>query len=280
MAAQFDGINDSLRVPQVAGQGTTNYLTVAAWIYPTKRTDATWNRGTFISRYGLWQVACTSDGLIRWVFRNTNPGNVWHSTGHVVPLNQWTHIAAVYDNGVIRTYANGKLVDTFNGSGSISNANVLDIGGWPGTAEWFSGSLDEVRLLNRALTFEEIQALYTGPGPLLVLPLEQAWATDGANLPDSSGWGHGGTLHAGRAMLRTRRPPGRPAPMPSVSMEKMTTSRSRTSASSRPRPSRRGSASTRPARRGNGRVLQGGRKLRQLRLHARRGGTGPEVLHR
>ena len=52
-----------------------------------------------------------------------------HSTGHVAPLNQWTHIAAVYDDGVIRTYANGKLVDTFNGSGSISNANVLDIGG-------------------------------------------------------------------------------------------------------------------------------------------------------
>ena len=38
-AAFFDGVNDAVRVPQVAGQGTTNYLSVAAWIYPTKRPD-------------------------------------------------------------------------------------------------------------------------------------------------------------------------------------------------------------------------------------------------
>ena len=99
-AALFDGVNDSVRVPQVAGQGTTNYLTTAAWIYPTKRSDGSWNRGTLISRYGQWAVACTSDGLVRWLFRNTNPGWSLHSTGYVAPLNRWTHIVVVYDNGV------------------------------------------------------------------------------------------------------------------------------------------------------------------------------------
>ena len=198
-AAFFDGVNDSVRVPQVAGQGTTNYLSVAAWIHPTKRSDGAWNRGTFISRYGLWDVACTSDGLIRWVFRNTSPGNVLVSTGYMAPLNQWTHIAVVYDAGVIRTYANGVLVHTYNGSGSISNANVLDIGGEPPWGEWFTGSLDDVRLINRALTVDEIKDLYLGSAAVLQLDFEKPWVTDLTDLPDASGWGHDATLHTGDA---------------------------------------------------------------------------------
>ena len=201
-AAFFDGVNDAVRVPQVAGQGTTNYLSVAAWIYPTKRSDGSWNRGTFISRYGLWDVACTSDGLIRWVFRNTSPGNVLVSTGYMAALNRWTHIAVIYDAGVIRTYANGVLVHTYNGSGSISNANVLDIGGEPPWSEWFTGSLDDVRLFNRALTVDEIKALYLGSGPVLQLGFEQPWATEGTSLADASGWGHDATLHTGDKRCR------------------------------------------------------------------------------
>jgi hypothetical protein len=198
-AVLFDGVNDSVRVPQVAGQGTTSYLTLSAWIYPTKRPDGSWNRGTFVSRYGLWDVGCTSDGLIRWVFRNTDPGNVLVSTGYIAPLNQWTHIAVVYDNGVIRTYVNGGStpVHTYNGSGAISNANVLDIGGEPPWSEWFTGGLDDVRLFNRALSVDEIRALYIGSGPLLTLSFEKPWAANGAILTDDSGWGHDGALQAG-----------------------------------------------------------------------------------
>jgi uncharacterized repeat protein (TIGR01451 family) len=195
----FDGVNDSVRVAQVAGQGATDYLSVAAWIYPTKRPDGSWNRGTFISRYNLWGVACTSDGLVRWFFRNTNPGWVLHSTGYLAPLNQWTHIVVVYDNGVVRTYVNGNSqpVDTYNGSGTISNANMLDVGGLPGSAEWFTGRLDDVRLFNRALTVDEIKLLYLGSGPLVALSFEKPWATDGEDVTDSSGWGHDGTLYTG-----------------------------------------------------------------------------------
>ena len=125
----------------------------------------------------------------------------------------------VYDNGVVRTYVNGNSqpVDTFNGAGSISNASCARRRRLPGTAEWFTGSLDEVRLFNRALTADEINALYTGSGPLLVLPFEKPWATDGEACPTASGWGHDGTLETGEATPRTRRHPGRSAPTPSSS---------------------------------------------------------------
>jgi uncharacterized repeat protein (TIGR01451 family) len=196
-AGLFDGVNDSVRAPQVAGQGTTDTLTAAAWIYPTVRPDGSWNRGTFLSRYGQWALSCTSDGLIRWLFRNTNPGWSLHSTGYVAPLDRWTHIAVVYEYGAIRTYANGVLVDTYAGSGSISNAAVLDIGGEPPWAEYFTGSLDEVRLFSRALTAAEINALYTGSGPLLALSFEKPLATGGDSVTDGSGWGRDGVLNTG-----------------------------------------------------------------------------------
>ena len=104
----------------------------------------------------------------RWAhplgFPQHQPGSVLVSTGYTAPLDRWTHIAVVYDDGVIRTYANGVLVDTYNGSGSISNANVLDIGGEPPWAEWFTGSLDEVRLFNRALTATRSRRSTPAPG--------------------------------------------------------------------------------------------------------------------
>ena len=190
-AGFFDGVDDSVRAPQVAGEEATNYLTAAAWIHPTARTDGAWNRGTFISRDGQWEIACTSDGLIRWAFRNTSPGWGWHSTGYTAPLDRWTHVAIVYDNGVIRTYVNGNSqpVDTLNGAGSISNASVLDVGGWPGTTEWFTGSLDEVRVFNHALAAAEINGLYAGSGPLLTLAFEKPWTTGADSVTDASGWG-------------------------------------------------------------------------------------------
>ena len=141
-----------------------------------------------MSRYNLWEVMCLSDGTIRWAFRNTNPGWKLVSTGYRIPLHQWTLVSIVYDAGVITTYANDTPVYTYSGSGSISNANVLDIGAWPAAGEWFAGLIDEVRLFDRSLTTAEIKALYAGSGPVLVLPFEKQWAADGSTVADTSGW--------------------------------------------------------------------------------------------
>jgi concanavalin A-like lectin/glucanase superfamily protein len=36
-------------------------------------------------------------------------------------MNQWTHIAIVYDNGIVKTYANGSLVHSYAGAGPIGD---------------------------------------------------------------------------------------------------------------------------------------------------------------
>src|SRR5439155_9585993 len=100
-------------------------------------------------------------------FANQNPGWVWHNTGYVAPLSQWTHLAVTYNNGVVNTYANGVLVDTFNGSGSIGDVdtphNNLFIGYRQSSAvdnQYFQGLIDEVSIYRRPLSAAEIQSIY------------------------------------------------------------------------------------------------------------------------
>jgi hypothetical protein len=207
-AALFDG-NDLVKVDQIAGQGATDSMTIAAWVYPTGGSAF---RGTYLARAGKWEVACLSDGTIRWAFNGLSPiGYTWFNTGYKAPLNQWTHVVVVYDKGVVRTYANGNgaPVSTYQGSGATSNAQTLYVGGYPAsTPEYFTGRIDDVRLFTRALSVDEIKALYTGSGPLLVLTFEQSWAADGDSVGDTSGWAHHGTLRSGTEDSANKAVPG------------------------------------------------------------------------
>jgi PKD repeat protein len=76
----------------------------------------------------------------------------------VVPLNQWSFLAATYDGSTLRMYINGNLVGRRAIRGSItSTSNPLTLGGdWDG--EMFTGLIDNVRIYNGALSQSAIQA--------------------------------------------------------------------------------------------------------------------------
>jgi hypothetical protein len=77
-----------------------------------------------------------------------------------VALNTWTHLAATYDatNGQ-SLYVNGVQVANAAASGNmITSIGSLRIGGNSIFGEYFVGTIDEVRVYNRALSQTEIQA--------------------------------------------------------------------------------------------------------------------------
>lgn len=80
----------------------------------------------------------------------------------VVPLQAWTHIAAVYDGATMRLYLNGQLTDTAPAAGGKAVANAdgeVTIGGRP---DIFNGVISDVRISSSA----RYTANFT-PAPLL-----------------------------------------------------------------------------------------------------------------
>jgi hypothetical protein len=84
------------------------------------------------------------------------------STSNIV-LNQWIHYVGTYDGTTAKIYVNGTLnrSDPWASGAITSNANPLGIGASvAGPDGFFPGSLDDVRIYNRALTASEVKQLY------------------------------------------------------------------------------------------------------------------------
>src|SRR6185295_19776538 len=84
-----------------------------------------------------------------------------------VPLNKWTHLAAVYNEstGNILAYIDGNLIDSVFRQFDINNTDYSTFIGRNQAALWqfFSGKIDEVRIWNVARTQSEIQTDLLGP---------------------------------------------------------------------------------------------------------------------
>lgn len=76
-------------------------------------------------------------------------------------LNEWVHIAVTYSKTKARMYIDGILVDEKNINADFSRMNSHDLYLGKFSDYWYplNGVLDEVRIYNRALTWEEVKAL-------------------------------------------------------------------------------------------------------------------------
>jgi len=90
------------------------------------------------------------------------------SPGGLISLNQWNHVAAVFDQPTAtrRLYVNGSKVAEHTDSAFVvfSSFVPVTIGIWEGSPWYldfqFQGRIDEVDLFNRALTDSEISAIF------------------------------------------------------------------------------------------------------------------------
>ncbi|MGB2717015.1 MAG: LamG-like jellyroll fold domain-containing protein [Vicinamibacterales bacterium] len=77
-------------------------------------------------------------------------------------LNVWRHVALTYDGAALRMYFDGALVNQASGPHTGNNL-LLRIGRWTSSTEFWDGSIDEVRIYDRALTGSEVQAVRNLP---------------------------------------------------------------------------------------------------------------------
>lgn len=160
----FDGTNDVINTNIIPA--ATNSLTIEAWVYPRatvyKRIVSCYNGSTSTSgEYILDTYNATNNGRgLRFVVEGA--GNTLHqfSTANVLTLNTWNHVAATFENGIMKTYVNGLAVGTSTAPFTSIPActNSISIGEDPtvATVEYFNGIMDDIRIWNTARTAAEI----------------------------------------------------------------------------------------------------------------------------
>ena len=157
----FDG-NDIVRVAASPSLEVSNTVTIEAWVLHNSTPGL---NQMILNKEGEYEMDIGPNGVLRWAFANSDPSWQFHETGYTVQADVWVHVAISYDNGTVRAYANGALVDTYFGAGTIGDAhptfNELTIGGRGNTtAQRFNGAIDDVRVWNTARTGAEIAAMY------------------------------------------------------------------------------------------------------------------------
>jgi hypothetical protein len=212
-ALNFNGSSTTVTIPSSPSLNISKAITIESWVYVTKssltdvqdvvsKSTASVNNGyifpRFTPRNAELQFYLRFDFSNNWTILSVPFGNAMR--------NAWHHLAATYDGYYMTIYIDGTVAGTLAYSGDISvNNNPLTLGNQPGASEYFGGSVDELRIWNRALSGCELtnnmncelsgpqsglaayykfnQGLINLPNPLVT------------TLTDASGNGNDGTLN-------------------------------------------------------------------------------------
>jgi len=87
------------------------------------------------------------------------PNSFVNNTLTVFPLNEWIHYVGTFDGTTWKLYKNGVFAESIVAALTSAVADNLIFGG-SGTCQKFVGSIDDIRIYNRALNECEIQNLF------------------------------------------------------------------------------------------------------------------------
>jgi glucose/arabinose dehydrogenase/PKD repeat protein len=152
----FDGVNDWVTVADAPSLDLTTGMTLEAWVRPSNvsywRTVVLKEQPGQLA-YALY--ASTDNGRPSGHVYTTR--DVALQTPSAVPTNTWSHLAMTWDGLTIRMYVNGTQVASSALTGTaVTSSSPLRMGGNGVWDEWFSGTIDDVRVYNRALTAAQI----------------------------------------------------------------------------------------------------------------------------
>ncbi len=158
---KLDGNQSYLEVPGVAGLGSTQQLTVMAWV----RSDtATWNAFGLPLSYRNRFILHSAGGTRNWDFYISDGfflRNVSATAPAGTEIRDWHLYTGTYDGTTLRAYLDGQLI----GENVVNvpygpNGNNPFYMGRDLSDRFFRGALDDVTIWSRALSGAEIAAVY------------------------------------------------------------------------------------------------------------------------
>ena len=168
-AMEFDGVDDSVIVPDNTALDAIDATTVSLWLKhhyatnPDSHKSLVWKGGDY-GYYGRNYMVGLSSGLLPQLSWADGTSSVIMTAPIQLVENRWYHLGGVFDwaRNDFRIYLDGTLVASSTSSvNTIQNDGPLNIGMPAGGSTYacFDGIIDEVQIFDRALPPEEIAGL-------------------------------------------------------------------------------------------------------------------------
>ena len=190
-AYTFDGYDDYVEVPNSSRNlDITGQFTLAAWVNPAslsydqrsrpiiwKNSQCNINQDNYFLAYG-YSVDSSPKFVVGLEETSSNVnGRNFHIASHIHDPGLWYHVTGVYDGTNLLVFVNGVqeginnigAINPYTGLCALRIGNILNSN--HDNKGVFDGAIDEVRIYNRALSQDEITALYNNYSPLPKLTL-------------------------------------------------------------------------------------------------------------
>lgn len=163
-AATFDGINDVISVPDSPTWTFSGDFTLALWVKASSWSGNWWTRAFLGQDEGggplnKWIFSYDGTHTILLVYSSASGGPYLIGNAWAPATDTWYHLAVTRKGNLYTFYRNGIPDGTQTDSTPIPNIAAPLTIGWAEGAGSFNGTLDDVRIYNRALTAAEISAL-------------------------------------------------------------------------------------------------------------------------
>lgn len=170
----FDGIDDFIQIANHPDFNPATGLSIALLFNPSQNGVQTligkigYNAG-IATQFQMAMDFAPYPGVLFGVnpFSNGCAGvplnAAYVNTGGSISTNQWYCVVGTFENGTMKIYLNGLLIQTINSGITVlnqcSNADIQIGSWWTGDLQNFKGKIDEVRIYNRALNQQEVSSL-------------------------------------------------------------------------------------------------------------------------
>jgi len=168
---EFDGIDDYVEIHDDSDFDITDAITIEAKLKLKSNLDCDENNNWrwLISKSGSWNVILEQNRQPTWSIKFNGKSHRWFSSTPLWPIDEWIHVIWTYESstGEMTASING---DTFTynigTTGNIdTNNNPIQINrpasvACPNGSGNFPGAIQDVKIYNRALTYDEISQNY------------------------------------------------------------------------------------------------------------------------